>query len=206
MRPTSWFEISLSTSWPKKSNLSRWSRLIRAKFYPWRTVHAPLDAYGSKELWKKKSMCWFQSYFFFFIDIIEYREGGQNSCKKKRILWTYWTNFSLMHSFIEIRITLVARVLSQNVVGWQDLISLYRMQFRVQLDLRFMLSNFLDHDASLSHAGPIGGSYYITRITRSLGIWNCLPPMTHVTAPTLITRTTMVSFRFLRVDGRRNQR
>lgn len=67
MRPTSWFEISLSTSWPKKSNLSRWSRLIRTKLVPLGTVRAPLDAYGSKKkLRKKESMCRFQFYFFFF--------------------------------------------------------------------------------------------------------------------------------------------
>ena len=123
MRPTSWFEISLSTSWPKKSHLSRWSRLIRTKWVPLGTVRAPLDAYGSKKNCEKKNQCVDSSSISFFFSVTGFcfsNEGGflllffkkhkMSFCsltyKKKRIYWTYWTNLSLMYCFIEIQITM----------------------------------------------------------------------------------------------------
>jgi len=68
MRPTMVFEISSSISWHKKSNLSRWSRLIRTKLYPFPlgTVRAPLDAYGSKKNCEKRINVSIPVLFLFF--------------------------------------------------------------------------------------------------------------------------------------------
>lgn len=114
MRPTSWFEISLSTSCPKKSNLSRWSRLIRTKLYPLGTVRAPLDAYGSKIKLLKKNQCVDSTPISFFVTDFRFSKKGfflhfsKNmgfgpSLKKE---FTDWINLSLIYCFVEMKITM----------------------------------------------------------------------------------------------------